>query len=121
MNVTQLQQFLFETYGVEAEYPWARYPRYMVFRHSGNQKWFALVMNITKDKLGLPERDPIEVLDVKCEPMMIGSLRSQPGIYPAYHMNKTSWVTAALDGSVGDDMLKYLLEMSYALTAPKRP
>ena len=32
--------------------PWTQFPHYKVFRHQGNHKWFALVMNITTDKLG---------------------------------------------------------------------
>lgn len=120
MNIKQLQQFISETYGTTPEYPWMKYPGYMVFRHSDNQKWFALVMDISKEKLGLPEKEPIEVLNVKCEPSMIGSLRSENGIYPAYHMSKTNWVTVALDGSVSDEKVKGLLDMSYNLTAKKK-
>ena len=43
----------------------------------------------------------------------------EPGFYPAYHMNKDNWITAALDGSAPDDTIRMLLEMSYAATAPK--
>ncbi len=120
MNIKQLEQFISETYGTDAEYPWAKYPDYMVFRHSNNQKWFALVMGISKEKLGLPEKETIHVLNVKCDPLMMGSLRSEPGIYPAYHMSKTSWITVALDGSVSDEKIKWLLDMSYDLTSKKK-
>ena len=41
------------------------------------------------------------------------------GYFPAYHMNKTSWITVALDGSVPDDEVKLLLDMSFEATAPK--
>lgn len=117
VDIKQLQQFIEETYGADAEHPWANYPNYTVFRHRNNQKWFALMMDISKDKLGLPEKDPIHVLNVKCDPLMIGSLRSEAGIYPAYHMSKTSWITVALDGSVNDEKIKWLLDMSFDLTA----
>lgn len=120
MNVKQLQQFISETYGTDAEYPWSKYPDYMVFRHIHNQKWFALIMNISKEKLGFPEKEPIDILNVKCEPLIIGSLRGETGIYPAYHMNKTSWITIALDGSVSDERITWLLDMSFHLTAKKQ-
>ena len=32
---------------------------------------------------------------------------------------KDSWITVALDGSVSDDKIKMLLDMSYEATAPK--
>ena len=50
---------------------------------------------------------------------MISSLRGEVGIFPAYHMNKASWITAALDGSVPREMLELLLDVSYELTKPK--
>lgn len=117
MNTEQLQQFISETYGVDPEYPWAKYPNYRVFRHRNNRKWFALIMDISKEKLGLPEKEILDVLNVKCDPLMIGSLRRENGIYPAYHMSKTSWITVALDGSVREEKIKWLLETSYNLTA----
>ena len=44
---------------------------------------------------------------------------SEPGIYPAYHMNKDHWITAALDGSAVDDTILMLLDLSFGLTAPR--
>lgn len=41
------------------------------------------------------------------------------GYFPAYHMNKTSWITVALDDSVPDDEVKLLLDMSFEATASK--
>ena len=50
---------------------------------------------------------------------MIGSFLNKEGYFPAYHMNKTSWITVALDGSVPDDEIRMLLDMSFEATAPK--
>lgn len=36
-------------------------------------------------------------------------------------MSKTNWITVALDGSVSDDKIKMLLDMSFDLTSPKIP
>ena len=38
---------------------------YAVLRHSDSGKWFALVMDITADKLGLDSDEEIDVLNVK--------------------------------------------------------
>ncbi len=119
MDREQLQRFISETYGADPEYPWVKYPDYAVFRHGNNRKWFALVMEISKGKLGLSETEPIEVVNVKCDPRLMGSLREEAGIYPAYHMSKDSWLTVALDGSVSDEKIRWLLDMSYDLTASK--
>ena len=67
----------------------------------------------------------VDVLNVKCDPTIIGMLRMQPGFYPAYHMNKEKWVSILLCGPVADDEMKELIEFSYQLTSswktePKR-
>ena len=46
-------------------------------------------------------------------------LRGEPGFFPAYHMNRDSWITAALNGSVSDDKIKMLLDVSDQVTAPE--
>ena len=120
MNRQQLEAFVSGTYDADAKHPWVQYPNYAVFRHASNQKWFAAFMDIPKSKLGLEGDESIDVLNVKCDPLLIGSLRQEKGFFPAYHMNKDNWITVALDGSVADEELKWLLDMSYDLTKLKK-
>ena len=54
-------------------------------------------MDIPKNKLGLQGEEMLEVVDFKCDPILIGTLREEPGFFPAYHMSKDSWITVALD------------------------
>lgn len=119
MNRQELIKYISETYGADAEYPWASSPSSAVFRHSSNRKWFALIMDISKSRLGLPEDEVIDVMNLKCDPVLIGSLRNENGFFPAYHMNKTYWITVALDGSVDADKIKWLLDLSFELTSVK--
>ena len=100
MNREELEAYILNHYSTEPDYPWADTPRAAVFRHTGNRKWFALVMEVPRDKLGLPGTEKLDIVNFKCDPILISSLRGEPGIFPAYHMNKSSWITAALDGSV---------------------
>lgn len=120
MNKEQLIQFIKEHYNSTEDQPWTKYPSYKVFRHTNNKKWFALIMDLTKSKLGIDEDEIIDVVNVKCDPNLIGSLRQEKGFYPAYHMNKTNWITIALDGSAEAKKIKWLLDMSYELTADKK-
>ena len=73
-------------------------------------------MDIPREKLGLPGVGILSVMNVKCDPRLIGSFREEPGMFPAYHMNKAHWLTIALDGSAEEEKLKFLLDMSYELT-----
>lgn len=47
---------------------------------------------------------------------MLGSLLEEKGFYPAYHMNKEHWITIFLDGSVDDEKILSLIDISYDLT-----
>ena len=106
MNREQFIQYISDEYGVDEEYLFAKHPLFCVFRHSNNRKWFAVVMDVPKNKLGLKGADALDVVNLKCDPILIGSLRKEPGIFPAYHMSKANWVSVALDGSVPDEQIK---------------
>ena len=119
MNREELEAYILNHYSTEPDYPWADTPRAAVFRHAGNRKWFALVMEVPRDKLGLPGTEKLDIVNFKCDPILISSLRGETGIFPAYHMNKASWITASLDGSVSAETIELLLDVSYELTKPK--
>ncbi len=120
MNRLQLKQYIAERYHADAEYPWIQFPEYCVFRHCNNQKWFALIMDIPKNKIGLKGNEKIDILNIKCDPIMIGSLLNQKGFFPAYHMSKSNWITITLDGSVDDEKIKLFVDMSHELTASNK-
>lgn len=120
MNRQELQRYISEVYSTAPEFPWIKYPNYAVFRHQNNQKWFAAILEVPKSKLGLQGEGTLEIVNLKCDPAMVGSLRSEPGFFPAYHMNKENWISIALDDSVQGSKIKALLEISYDITNSKR-
>jgi len=109
-----------DVYGVEAEYLWADLPDCAVFRHPGSGKWFGIIMNVLSNRLGLAGEEPIDIIDVKCGPILTGSLLSETGFFPAYHMNKSNWITILLNNTVPDEKIAPLLELSYDSVTPKR-
>lgn len=69
-------------------------------------KMFALT-NITK---------PTLEINLKCDPMMSLDLRKEySSIKPGYHMNKTHWNTITVDGTLPEDKLLFLIDLSYDL------
>ena len=104
-------------FGVKPDYPWEE--RNAVLRHGDSRKWFALVLEVERCKLGLQGQGKVEVLNVKGDPRIIGSLKGQPGYFPAYHMNKEQWLSILLDGPVGEGQIQELLRMSFDLTRGK--
>lgn len=119
MNKTELQKYIAEAYSTAPDFPWENTPEAAVYRHENNRKWFALVMTIPKTRLGIRSDGMVDIVNLKCDPQLVGSLRSEPGVFPAYHMNKDKWISVALDGSADDEQIKMLLDMSFELTAIK--
>lgn len=105
-------------YDVEPDYPW--YDWNAVLRHKDNRKWFGLVLEINGGKLGMDTEKMVDLLNIKCDPMLIGSLLLQRGFFPAYHMNKDNWVSILLDAPENDEKIKSLLDMSYEMTKNRK-
>lgn len=106
-----------QRYGTEPDYPWHDWNA--VLRHADNNKWYGVVLEVPSEKLGLTG-GVVDVLNVKCDPLLIGSLREQDGYFAAYHMNKEKWLSVLLGKPELDDAIKDLLALSYELTAPKK-
>ena len=121
MDRKSLESFIFDSYGIRPDYPFEGDGETAVFRHPSNGKWFAIVMRIPRRRLGLSGDASIDVVNLKADPTLIGALVSSgEGFFPAYHMNKVHWISAALDGSADDDTLRSLVELSCVTTLMKR-
>lgn len=118
MNRTELEKHISESYGVSAEYPFGDSST-PVFRHIDNRKWFAIMINIPKSKLIPGAVGNVDIVNLKCDPILSSTLIGENGIFPAYHMNKTHWIAVILDDSTDDSMVKWLLGISYDLTKKK--
>lgn len=105
-----------EKYNVAPDYPWEKYPNYAALRHNDNEKWFGLVMDITADKLGLDSDETVDVLNLKVRKEFIEPLRQKDGIYSAYHMDKSNWITINLKEINSINEIKDLIAESYELT-----
>ncbi len=116
----EIFQYVKKKFGTEPEHLWIKFPNYAVLRNTRNLKWYAAIMNVQKQKLGLEGKEYIDILDVKCDPIMVGSLLNSKGYLPAYHMNKNNWITILLDGSNSKDEVFNLIDLSYEITQKKR-
>ena len=110
-----IDSYINEQYGVEAEFPWERDDRSAVYRHKDNKKWFALIMDIGRDKFGLSGRGTVSVINLKTGDINLHEmLISENGIFPAYHMNKRKWITVLLDGTVPEENVRHLIDISFS-------
>ncbi|MCH5275168.1 MAG: MmcQ/YjbR family DNA-binding protein [Lachnospiraceae bacterium] len=117
MNRETVLEYAKMQYQTIPDHPWKNSPDNAVLRHGDNRKWYGLIMYISREKLGLSEKGMVDILNVKCDPVLAASLRSNPGVFPAYHMNHAEWISILLDGTVKKEQVFNLLDLSYSLTA----
>lgn len=110
----EIFEYVKKQYGTIPEYLWSSSPDSAVLRHQ-NGKWYAVIMNVERSKLGLDGDGTVEIIDVKCDPEMTGMIIQTYGFLPGYHMNKQHWITILLDGTVGESKILDFLDMSYDL------
>ena len=119
MTREELTEWIFDEYSVEPDYPFPKDDVTCVFRHTDNRKWFGIVMVVPYRTIGINRDGNVDILNVKCDPIVMGSLRGKPGFRPAYHMNKDKWITILLDGSAQKEEITALLDMSWQMTKTK--
>ena len=120
MQKEEIILYIEKKYKVKPQFPWAPRAEHMVFKHSKNKKWFALIMGVTGGKLGLETGDIVEVINLKCDTDLSANIRMSKEILPAYHMNKKHWISVILDKRVANDTVKSLIDLSFELTAVKK-
>ncbi len=82
--------------------------------------WFGLILSVGKDSL-YPGSLPTEVIDLKINPEKREELLKKTGFFPAYHMNKTHWISISLQDENTDSNIMDQVLTSYQLTEkPKR-
>lgn len=106
---------LYSKYNVTPEFLWDSLPSGAVFRNARSNKWFSLIMCIDRGKIISGERGEAEVLNIKLNGH-VPEYINKKGIYPAYHMNKNSWVSIILDDTLDDEEVLRLIHISYELS-----
>ena len=102
MQLELLRSFLQGKPGATEEIPFG--PQALVFKVKG--KMFALLAW---------EETPLR-LTLKCDPEHALMLRDMyPAVQPGYYMNKRHWNTISLDGSIPDQDIFQMIDVSYNL------
>ena len=118
-QTNEIANLIKEKYHVLPEFLWKSNPNYGIFRNKSSNKWFAAIMNIDKSKLNSEESGKVEVLNVKLDDLVDVYLKKEK-IYPAYHMNKKSWVSIILDNTLSNKEIMSLIDISYDLSNRKK-
>ena len=102
-------------YGDELEFLWEKSPKTAVVRRKNSNKWYALILTLSKRKLNLDSDEAVEIINLHNSPEEIEKLIDNKRYFPAYHMNKKHWCTICLDGTVELEKIFKLIDISYEL------
>ena len=102
-------------YGDELEFLWEKSPKNAVIRRKSSNKWYAIILTISKRKLNLNSDKIIEIINLHNIAEEIEKLIDNKRYFPAYHMNKKHWCTICLDGTVELKEIYKLIDVSYEL------
>ena len=110
-----LISYVRDKYDDELEFLWEKYPNAAIWRRKDSKKWYGLVMEISERKLGLDSDKDVEILDLRGNVNDLKNFLDGIKYFAGYHMNKKSWYTIRLDGSVAFDEICTRLDESYIL------
>ena len=104
-------------YDDDPEWPWEEdIPTAFIIRRKQTRKWYVLIMEgIKQEKLGLSGEKTLPIMNLHGTKEGIDALVDGVRYFRAYHMNKKTWFTIPLDGRVGIEELKPLIDISFAL------
>lgn len=114
-QANRITDLIIKKYGNIPEFAWDKSPGNGIFRNPINEKWYGLIMNINKSKID-EGNEEVEILNVKLNEDEILKLLNTKGFYPAYHMNKKSWISIILDGTLPDKVIMNYIEESHMYT-----
>lgn len=104
-----------EKYGIEGEMPWKDDDESVVFRSLKNKKWIGIMLSVPSSKLGLPGEKKVDIVNIKHSESHVPFVIDHRFIFPAWHMNKNTWITVLLSKELDWDLFTSFVEESREL------
>ena len=108
-------EYVRKKFGDEPEFLWEKFSGNAVWRRKDNRKWYGLIVTISRSKLGIDSGEIVEAIDLRLRPELMTETIDNEKYFPGWHMNKKSWYTMILDGSVSTEEICRRIDESYAL------
>ncbi len=108
--------YIEEKYGDQLEFLWEKFDDNAIWRNKQNSKWYGILLTVSERKLGIASDKIIEIIDLRYAKEKIETMVDNTKIFPGYHMNKKSWITIKLDGTVETKRIFDLIDNSYKLS-----
>lgn len=115
----EIIKYIKEKYNDDLEYLWKKFPENAVWRNKINNKWYGALLVLSERKLEIDSDRIIDIIDLRYQKDKIKEIIDNENVFAGYHMNKDSWITIRLDGSVNIQEIYKLIDNSYTLSLEK--
>ena len=105
-----------DKYGDELEFLWDKFPKNAVLRCKDNAKWYAALLTVQKDKLGLAGEGEVEILDLRADSSDIERLVDGKRYFSGYHMNKKHWISLNMEACITPEEICAFIDKSFEKT-----
>lgn len=106
-------KYIKEKYNDDLEFLWEKFDDNGIWRNKKNKKWYAALLTVKATYFDIDSCDIIEIIDLRYEKGKTSAIIDNKKVFPGYHMNKSSWITIKLDGSMDNLELFKLIDNSY--------
>lgn len=115
MENEEILDYAKRVYGTIPEYLWMDDAACMVLRISDTDKWYGVLMNVSREKIGAGGDGDVWILNVRSNIEVASESIDAKGVLPGYYMNPKEWISVLLDGTVGEINILDFLDRSYEL------
>lgn len=112
-------KYIKQKYNDDLEYLWEKFPNYAVCRNERNNKWYGVIVVLSKSKLGLEMDEMDEMIILRYQKDKMKEIINHKNVFEGYHMNKANWITVILDGSIDIKEICKLIDNSYNISLQK--
>lgn len=119
-NAREIIKYVKEKYDTPLEFLWEKLSDSAIYRRKDNNKWYAVLLKVEKNKLGLEGKGIVEIIDLKMQSENLKEIVDHKSFFPGYHMNKKYWYTIILDGTVSNETIFSLIDKSYEIVGSKK-
>ena len=102
--------YIEKKYGDKLEFLWDKFPDIAIWRRADSKKWYALVGVLPRCKIIGRDSKNVDILNLRAGDTAVDNRR----IFPAWHMNKKTWITVILDESVPIRQIYKMIDNSFS-------
>ena len=115
-QLKEVLKYIKSIYNDNPEFLWKSSPNTAAIRNKKNSKWYVVIMPVLASKIGINSNEEIEIIDIRYQKDRTDDVIDNTNIFPAWHMNKKSWITINLNGTLDNEIIYSLIDNSYELS-----